>query len=1040
MLRLISLPLGQVKFWSSSLLKYLLVPLAVFICLPVCAPSLSHAQRPSDSCTQLPGGDCLPSLGGHLQKSPSVFNLQARISPAKLPSGRGQVKLLIRLYGDGGSRLCSEEFPHPVKIRKGTLNVEVGRGMDCALDEVLAENSQVRLELCLGGEESCLRTIDLTAVPFALSAHIANEVKQAKRSTVSARSTFTHRLTADRDVLKPNAVGYGYFDFFTPADTQVQDLNNTYNLGATSDAGYMSWTPVRGYEDGEEFPANQIIFVREDTQGEIDTFQNVYLIAKDTRIVGKSRVLSGHVYVLGSTDIHGTTDVNHRVHSREKVTIEGQAQVMGDSIIATTQDVGANLSVQGDSTVRSVVSAKSLSVDSVASITQNQIVLGDTHIRGMLKLQTNREIQIDGNLSAEGENLINADGLSYKQGIHIARDTQVTGDATFNGDLTLTRRLDPQQPQESGAQGLTMKTESGSTKRILSLGESGVVELNRPRSNNEESVQQITIKANKIIFEEEAEFQSGRMGSECELVPIDNKLTLRCGDETFTFAQDQCGNGRRFRCSCGDSNVDPSEECDDGDNDNFDYCLRNCTLARCGDTLTRNDITSPTAEGYEECDDGNTNEYDACRNNCLAAQCGDGFLRRDLNPNDENYEECDDGNDDDQDTCTNQCTNARCGDQKVQRGVDECDDGNLQNGDGCDSLCRLEICGNHIQQAGEECDDGNSDSSDDCVECRHAFCGDGKTRRGVESCDDGNNQNTDSCINCRNAYCGDGYIYEGQEHCDDGNQNEYDVCRNNCTLHCNRLDKVAHFVDQGGQVTVDTRGRRSTTTSAGGGGPQAVIGLTLTRRRRVIFESTSQSYDAYFHLRSDCDSSGHITYDDDSNGSLRPRIDRTLEPGTYYLIVDGYARRSGTATVNISVSECEGVPVVGYLDTWFYRWFYYYYGFRGNYGRGRTTVNTSGGVNVNRRHCGGAGPQKALEFELPWASNVRFTTQANYDTVLHIRNNLDCNQPQDITCNDDGGPGLNSEIRTHLPAGRYYLILDGYSGRSGEVTIDYEIW
>jgi hypothetical protein len=237
---------------------------------------------------------CLPDLiDASIQKSPTVFNLQVRVSPTKIPSGRGVVSMFVNLSNREGDVLCSESFSNPVKIRNGVLNLEIGRGMDCALDEVLMENEVIRIQLCIGSEESCLRPIELTAVPFALSAHYATEAKKARTATVAARTDVTHRATADTDILKPSAVGYGYFDFFSPSDEQLAPLG----LGSSLD-GSLLWTPVRGHEEGEEFSANQVLFVGEDTHGEIAMLRAIHLLAVDTTIKGRARVLNGHVDIL----------------------------------------------------------------------------------------------------------------------------------------------------------------------------------------------------------------------------------------------------------------------------------------------------------------------------------------------------------------------------------------------------------------------------------------------------------------------------------------------------------------------------------------------------------------------------------------------------------------------------------------------------------------------------------------------------------------------------------------------------------------------
>jgi len=63
---------------------------------------------------------------------------------------------------------------------------------------------------------------------------------------------------------------------------------------------------------------------------------------------------------------------------------------------------------------------------------------------------------------------------------------------------------------------------------------------------------------------------------------------------------------------CGDGNLDPGEECDDGNNADGDGCSAQCT-------------TEPSTEPYcgdgnldegEECDDGNTTDGDGCSSTC----------------------------------------------------------------------------------------------------------------------------------------------------------------------------------------------------------------------------------------------------------------------------------------------------------------------------------------------------------------------------------------------------------------------------------------
>ena len=91
---------------------------------------------------------------------------------------------------------------------------------------------------------------------------------------------------------------------------------------------------------------------------------------------------------------------------------------------------------------------------------------------------------------------------------------------------------------------------------------------------------------------------------------------------------------------CGDGNLDPGEECDDGNNDDFDGCSSDCMLEFCGDGVL---------QPGEECDDGNNVDGDGCSAECLDEFCGDGILQPELG------EECDDGNNVDGDGCSAEC-------------------------------------------------------------------------------------------------------------------------------------------------------------------------------------------------------------------------------------------------------------------------------------------------------------------------------------------------------------------------------------------------
>ena len=273
--------------------------------------------------------------------------------------------------------------------------------------------------------------------------------------------------------------------------------------------------------------------------------------------------------------------------------------------------------------------------------------------------------------------------------------------------------------------------------------------------------------------------------------------TVGCGRTYFWQHISKCGNGE----------LEPGEDCDDGNEDNDDPCLHNCKLNVCGDGYI--------LSGYEECDDGNNFDGDGCNANCEveAHYCGDGVLDWDLGEecdDGNNFdgdgcsfdcriesecgngildfgEECDDGNFSNEDSCLAWCQLAYCGDGFLWFGVEQCDDGNNVPGDGCSPSCFNEgvTCGNGILEPGEECDDGNLSNTDGCLaNCSAARCGDSFLWFGVEQCDDGNLVNGDGCSGaCRfeGAICGNGILEPGEQ-CDDGNFNNGDDCLNSCRV------------------------------------------------------------------------------------------------------------------------------------------------------------------------------------------------------------------------------------------------------------------
>ena len=233
--------------------------------------------------------------------------------------------------------------------------------------------------------------------------------------------------------------------------------------------------------------------------------------------------------------------------------------------------------------------------------------------------------------------------------------------------------------------------------------------------------------------------------------------TITIAVSTSDAGKKSCVPSASNRCGipvgCGNSVLDPNEECDDGNFVAGDGCSAACRLetdwvcpkvgSPCVSTVV---CGNGSISGNEKCDDHNTQDGDGCSGDCSKVEpgwvcpapgkrcqpkCGDGVLT--------GWEECDDGNTVAGDGCTaacklepgyacptagGKCHKTVCGDN-IREGSESCDDGNTLPGDGCSPDCKSEPvctgtegctspCGDGLKLPDEGCDDGNTRSGDGC--------------------------------------------------------------------------------------------------------------------------------------------------------------------------------------------------------------------------------------------------------------------------------------------------------------------------------------
>jgi hypothetical protein len=238
-----------------------------------------------------------------LQKVPAIFKFQSRVSQAKLPLGEAVFETVFVKILRGTETLCQEQFSD-VTVQGSVMNLEIGRNMSCELDEVIAENPSLAFQVCLGGQENCLRPLDLAASPYAIKSSFASQAQSAHQADISGQAHYAHRVTADRDLLLRNKLGTGYFDFYTHPAEAVEALYNAEDYLEYANSGFIQWTPLSA--EG----AFAIHIVAKDPQtDELRMLDRFVVAANESILRGSLTVTRGGAHVVGDSEIEGDTMV-----------------------------------------------------------------------------------------------------------------------------------------------------------------------------------------------------------------------------------------------------------------------------------------------------------------------------------------------------------------------------------------------------------------------------------------------------------------------------------------------------------------------------------------------------------------------------------------------------------------------------------------------------------------------------------------------------------------------------------------------------------
>lgn len=277
-----------------------------------------------------------------LQKVPPVFKFQARIAQSKLPVGEGKFQTVFAKVLANGEAVCVEQFSNVV-VKDSVLNLSIGAQMSCELDEVVASNSNLQFQICLGQETSCLKPVALGTTPYAIKSSYANLAQNAHHADQAAVASYAYRITADLDLFLRQALGIGFFDFSTPSTDQLKAL---YPSGSEQyvDSAFVQWTPIR---DATKMVLHIIGRTKE---GALKVLDRLVLAAKEVNVNGKL-VVTGAGVPAGQVSLvvqSGGANVTGQIASDSAVTTKLQA---GTATVDTALNVSGTTKLGGPATV-----------------------------------------------------------------------------------------------------------------------------------------------------------------------------------------------------------------------------------------------------------------------------------------------------------------------------------------------------------------------------------------------------------------------------------------------------------------------------------------------------------------------------------------------------------------------------------------------------------------------------------------------------------------------------------------------------------------
>jgi hypothetical protein len=213
-----------------------------------------------------------------------------------------------------------------------------------------------------------------------------------------------------------------------------------------------------------------------------------------------------------------------------------------------------------------------------------------------------------------------------------------------------------------------------------------------------------------------------------------------------------------------------------------------------------------------------------------------------------------------------------------------------------------------------------------------------------------------------------------------------------------------------------THGEANNSGSCGAGdSSELVYALTTTTRTRASFD-VEADFDSVLYIRKDdcTDPNSEIECNDDSSDRQHSHVDTVLEPGKYFVFVDGYGHEGGDFKLTVSLTEaqamvdrCQRAPHLG---------------------DGVMVTAPLSASNDAQATCGGGaqGPDAAWRAEIPARARVRIIEHSDDAVpVVHVRRACADTQSE-VACGESGAAAGDASITGLFDAGTYYVFADAH--------------